>query len=184
MPWLVCLHWPMLIRRWPSGLPEGLGQPEGGRSPGGTAPSRGGGHDEGSAITSQAGQNMSEWAKQQACRKIALEAEVSIEPGFDRFLIAKSDSRSAEREQRGNQRVTQGLAAVTEVIALGPMGGEQFRHSLVGGALHLRMTTARSRSHALCLAIFQPTARPSASHASPALPGNWFRAPGRRRRTR
>lgn len=66
-----------------------------------------------------AGQNISEWAKQQACRKTALETDVAVDPEMDRFLIGKSDTRAAEREQRGTQRVTQGLAAVTEVIAIG-----------------------------------------------------------------
>jgi hypothetical protein len=66
-----------------------------------------------------AGQNISEWAKQQACRKIALETAVLVDPSLDRFLVEKDDSRAAERGQRDAQRVTEGLAAVTEVIAFG-----------------------------------------------------------------
>ncbi len=66
-----------------------------------------------------AGQNISEWAKQQACRKIALETAVPIDPGLGRFLVETDDTRSAEREQRGTQRVTEGLIALTEVIAVG-----------------------------------------------------------------
>jgi len=69
-----------------------------------------------------AGQNISEWAKQQACRKIALETAVPIDPGLSRFLVGKDDTRSAEREQRGTQRVTEGLVALTEVIAVGAEG--------------------------------------------------------------
>ena len=67
----------------------------------------------------QAGQNVSEWAKQQACRRVALETAVAVLPEIDRFLIGKADTRAAERKQRETQRVTEGLAAVEAVIALG-----------------------------------------------------------------
>lgn len=67
----------------------------------------------------QAGQNISEWAKQQACRRAALEREVPLVPGFERYLMGKADTRSAKREQRSTQRVTEGLVAVTEVMRLG-----------------------------------------------------------------
>ena len=67
----------------------------------------------------QAGQNISEWAKQQACRKGALEAVVAVESRFDTVLVARSEMRSNAREERGNQRVTEGLAALQNVIALG-----------------------------------------------------------------
>jgi hypothetical protein len=108
----------------------------------------------------QAGQNISEWAKQQACRKIALEAGVSIEPGFDRFLIAKSDSRSAEREQRGNQRVTQGLAAVTEVIAFGAEGWRAVQVFTRG-----RRLTSPDDDRALAIACAVPRHIPTDSQA-------------------
>jgi AIPR protein len=108
----------------------------------------------------QAGQNISEWAKQQACRKIALEAGVSIEPGFDRFLIAKSDSRSAEREQRGNQRVTQGLAAVTEVIAFGAEGWRAVQVFTRG-----RRLTSPDDDRALAIACAMPRYIPTDSQA-------------------
>lgn len=67
----------------------------------------------------QAGQNITEWAKQQACSKIALETEVPADPGFDRFLIGKADTRADAREERSNQRVTDALAAVSEILELG-----------------------------------------------------------------
>ena len=75
----------------------------------------------------QAGQNVTEWAKQQACRKIALETPVDIEPGFDRLLVGKGDTRAADREQRGTTRVTEGLAAVTEAMAFGAAGWREVR---------------------------------------------------------
>ncbi len=67
----------------------------------------------------QSGQNISEWAKQQACRKRALETEVPVVPGFDALLVERAEVRIAAREQREGQRVADGLAQVTEVIALG-----------------------------------------------------------------
>jgi len=41
-----------------------------------------------------AGQNVSEWAKQQACKRIAMETTVLEDTDLDRFLIARSDSRA------------------------------------------------------------------------------------------
>lgn len=67
----------------------------------------------------QAGQNVGEWAKQQACRKRIFETEVPITAGFTDLLIDPTDVSAGRREQRGEQRVTDGLAAVTEVINLG-----------------------------------------------------------------
>lgn len=67
----------------------------------------------------QAGQNISEWAKQQACRKRALDTDVPIIPGLDAFLVEKADARSDDRKQREDQRVADGLAGVTEVVRLG-----------------------------------------------------------------
>lgn len=67
----------------------------------------------------QAGQNVGEWAKQQACRKRIFETKVPVVNGFDNFLIEKSQAVAEERGQREVQRVTDGLAAVTEVIELG-----------------------------------------------------------------
>lgn len=67
----------------------------------------------------QAGQNIGEWAKQQACRKRALETDVPTVPGLDAFLIEKADARSDDRQQREDQRVADGLAGVTEVVELG-----------------------------------------------------------------
>lgn len=66
-----------------------------------------------------AGQNISEWAKQQACRKKALETAVPIEAGFDLFLLGKQDARSATRDDREGQRVAEGMRAITEVVAAG-----------------------------------------------------------------
>jgi hypothetical protein len=68
---------------------------------------------------SQSGQSIGEWAKQQACRKRALETDVPVIPGLDLFLVEKTDARSDDRRQREEQRVTDGLAAVSAVVTLG-----------------------------------------------------------------
>jgi hypothetical protein len=67
----------------------------------------------------QAGQNVGEWAKQQACRKRVFETEVPIVKGFDAFLVDAADASSEKKSQREEQRVTDGLAAISEVINLG-----------------------------------------------------------------
>lgn len=66
-----------------------------------------------------AGQAVGEWAKQQACRKRVFETEVPIISGFDTYLVTKADAGAEERNRRSQQRVTEGLAALTETIALG-----------------------------------------------------------------
>src|SRR5438445_31030 len=75
----------------------------------------------------QAGQNISEWAKQQACRKRAFETEVPAVPGLDMFLVERADARSDDRKQREDQRVTDGLAAVSEVVTLGSAFWKELR---------------------------------------------------------
>ncbi len=66
-----------------------------------------------------AGQNISEWAKQQACRRTALSSAVRVEEGFDALLLGKDDAKAAVRDDRERQRVTNGMQAVTEVVASG-----------------------------------------------------------------
>lgn len=65
------------------------------------------------------GQNISEWAKQQACRQVALRTPVPVDAAFELCLLERSEVRAEDRERRGTQRVTEGLAAVAEAIALG-----------------------------------------------------------------
>jgi hypothetical protein len=67
----------------------------------------------------QAGQNISEWAKQQACRKRALETGVDVVSGFDGFVVGRDEVRTAKRDRRDEGRIDEDLARVTEVIGLG-----------------------------------------------------------------
>ena len=67
----------------------------------------------------QAGQNISEWAKQQACRKQALETGVPIVPGFDGQLIGKADAKAARKEAKAEERIDRSLEMVTEVVQRG-----------------------------------------------------------------
>lgn len=66
-----------------------------------------------------AGQAVGEWAKQQACRKRIFETDVPVVTGFDTYLVSKMDAGAEDRERRSQQRVTDGLVAVTEAISLG-----------------------------------------------------------------
>ncbi|MBV9119999.1 MAG: AIPR family protein, partial [Chloroflexi bacterium] len=47
-----------------------------------------------------AGQNISEWAKQQACRRNALEEQAEVVRGFDEWVISSEDKRASKRERR------------------------------------------------------------------------------------
>jgi hypothetical protein len=69
----------------------------------------------------QAGQNISEWAKQQACRKRALETEVPILRVFDGALLGPDEARAARSEAKAAGRVDRGLEAVAAVMNKGPL---------------------------------------------------------------
>jgi len=64
----------------------------------------------------QAGQNIGEWAKQQAGRKRALESEVQELPAFRTRLIDADDQKGARKFARDESRIDRGLGAITEVM--------------------------------------------------------------------
>jgi hypothetical protein len=64
-----------------------------------------------------AGQNISEWAKQQACRKAALETRIQTVKGFDDWIISSEDRRASKREQRATGLIDRGLDAVNQVLS-------------------------------------------------------------------
>ena len=64
----------------------------------------------------QAGQNITEWAKQQACQKRALETDVPEVPGFRTRLVDREHEKSARKTAREDGRVDRGLHAITEVM--------------------------------------------------------------------
>lgn len=64
----------------------------------------------------QAGQNITEWAKQQACRKRALEIPVEEVSGFRARLVGAEDQRIARKTAREDGRVDRGVQAITEVM--------------------------------------------------------------------
>jgi hypothetical protein len=74
-----------------------------------------------------AGQNISEWAKQQACRRTALEAPVPTVKGFNEWIISNEDKRANRREQRAVGLIDQGLESVREVLARDSMYWESLR---------------------------------------------------------
>lgn len=63
------------------------------------------------------GQNISEWAKQQACRKAALETAVPKVEGFDEWIISSDERRASKRDQRATGQIDRGLDAVKQVLA-------------------------------------------------------------------
>lgn len=74
-----------------------------------------------------AGQNISEWAKQQACRSAALEAGVPAVKGFDEWLITSDDRRARRRDQRNTGLIDHGLDSVKQVVSRQPKYWEALR---------------------------------------------------------
>ena len=64
----------------------------------------------------QAGQNISEWAKQSACRKVALERPVEVVEDFDDWLATAEEERSKARNRKATGRIDAGYDAVTRVL--------------------------------------------------------------------
>jgi hypothetical protein len=64
-----------------------------------------------------AGQNIGEWAKQQACRKRAFETEVPIAKGFRSRLVTSDETRAAGKAAQQAGRIDQGLAVQKEIMA-------------------------------------------------------------------
>jgi hypothetical protein len=69
----------------------------------------------------QAGQNISEWAKQQACRRRALEAEVDVVNGLGSLLVDKGQVRDEQKSAGAAQDIADDLEAQTAVVQLGPV---------------------------------------------------------------
>jgi AIPR protein len=76
----------------------------------------------------QAGQNVSEWAKQQACRKRALEIEVPVERDFSASLLDAGDARIGKKDARVTGRIDQSINAITRVVNKGPKFWSEVKH--------------------------------------------------------
>ena len=64
----------------------------------------------------QAGQNITEWAKQQACRKRALETPVPEVAEFRARLVGAEEQRAVRKSAREDGRVDRAVQAITEVM--------------------------------------------------------------------
>lgn len=64
----------------------------------------------------KAGQNVGEWAKQQACRKAAIDMPVKIMEDFENWVSTGGEQRLKEREARRERRVHDGLDALKQVV--------------------------------------------------------------------
>jgi hypothetical protein len=67
----------------------------------------------------QLGQNISEWAKQQACRRRALDTDVAAIRGFDALLADKERVREGERQAEATQNITDDVDVQSTVVQLG-----------------------------------------------------------------
>ena len=63
-----------------------------------------------------AGQNVSEWAKQPACRKTGLEAHVKVVSDFDDWTVSRDQHRADNRQKKATGRIDEGLAAIQRVM--------------------------------------------------------------------
>jgi AIPR protein/Sulfite exporter TauE/SafE len=66
-----------------------------------------------------AGQNISEWAKQQGCRRAAMEKSVRMVPGFSDWIVAGDDHRANRRQQKATGAIDDSLEAIKHVMKLG-----------------------------------------------------------------
>jgi hypothetical protein len=66
-----------------------------------------------------AGQNVSEWAKQQACRSTAMNTKVAVVEGFSSWVISRADLNAQKREQKTIGSIDSGLDSVKAVLANG-----------------------------------------------------------------
>ena len=66
------------------------------------------------------GQNISEWAKQQACRETALRSEVTIIPGLAAWVVDTDTARSESQQTRATGEVDRDLQIMQEVLAIPP----------------------------------------------------------------
>ena len=66
------------------------------------------------------GMNISEWAKQQACRKQALDTPVEVVPGLIQYLLDRDSGKEIDAEEREKGRLLKELEAVKTVLELGP----------------------------------------------------------------
>jgi len=64
-----------------------------------------------------AGRSPSEWAKDQACPKVAFQAEIPVVDGFDAFLLPPDEAKAAIRDARAEGRIDDGIRAVSEVMS-------------------------------------------------------------------
>ena len=65
------------------------------------------------------GQNVTEWAKQQACWKRVMAMEVVWPAGIDEILVSKSDADSGSRTSRSDRKMISGIEAQSAALRAG-----------------------------------------------------------------
>jgi hypothetical protein len=112
----------------------------------------------------QAGWNVGEWAKQQACRNRVFATQIATVDGFDTLLLDKAEKHSDRRAQREEQRVTDSLAAVQEILSL---GGDYWIRLRDVARKHGLLSPEDDRALAITSAV--PRKLPNAVQAAKAL---------------
>lgn len=110
------------------------------------------------------GMNVTEWAKQQACRKRALETLVEPVDGFGAELVDGDGVRAARRKNRNDQVVSDGLQAISEVLNAGAS-----HWMAVRGFLDARKMLSDDDRNVLAIAISVPKKVPSDRQAGRTL---------------
>lgn len=109
----------------------------------------------------QTGQHVGEWAKQQACRVRIFDLDVPTLPEFETYLVDRAEVEVEASAQRAEQRVTDGLAAITEVVERGVTYWENVRRLARAQGL-----LSPADDAALAVAVAMPRKLPTKTQAA------------------
>jgi hypothetical protein len=76
------------------------------------------------------GQNITEWAKQQACREAAVKRAVECVDGFEKWIVGADVDRSERRDSQAAGEVDEDLRVITQVMAVQPQEWISLREEL------------------------------------------------------
>lgn len=108
--------------------------------------------------------NMSEWAKQQACWNGMSGQVLSYEDDFESCLTLVATARTAKRDEKSKQAMTEGINAQSEVVTL---GAEFWKEVLAWGRERKRLTPKDMQILEVCAST--PRRVPSELQARHAL---------------
>lgn len=94
--------------------------------------------------------NMSEWAKQQACWNRLQTATLDYDDDFDSCLILETVAKSAQKDDKRKQRITDGINAQKKVFEL---GSELWKDILAWGNENGQLTLKDNQIIKICASI-------------------------------